>query len=158
MGFNEVDLAKQEYIFSAIFTLANHFQVFGNKVDPAVSLKQWFVLATISKFTDAPPNLGDIAKMLRTSRQNIKKITVILESKGYVQLKKDTNDLRNIQLFLTEKCFDYFKSRERQENKYMEQIFSNIDNKILSSLCDGLEKLIENIDVIMEGDENAERR
>jgi len=54
--------------------------------------------------------------------------------------------LRNIKVSLTEKCFDYFKSREQQENDYIEKIFSGIDDELLNSLQKGMSIMIENID------------
>jgi len=48
---------------------------------------------------DKPPNIGDIADVLGTSRQNIKKIANILERQGFLKMEKDKNDLRSIQLF-----------------------------------------------------------
>ena len=89
----------QAFIYAAIHTLANRLQVIGDKIDPALSTKQWFVLAAVSKFKDKPPNIGDIADVLGTSRQNIKKMANILERQGFLRMEKDKNDLRNIQLF-----------------------------------------------------------
>ena len=158
MRFPYSDLSKPAFIYGAVFLLANRMQTLGDRIDSAISTKQWFVLAAVSKFKDAPPNIGDIADLLGTSRQNIKKIANILERKGYLQLKKDPSDLRNVLLFLTDSCYDYFKSREKQENEYMERIFSDINDETQAALCRGMIKLIENIDNIMNESADLERR
>jgi DNA-binding MarR family transcriptional regulator len=158
MQYHDMNLDKESFIYGAIFSLANRMQVIGDKIDPTISVKQWFVLAAVSKFNKIPPNIGDIAQILGTSRQNIKKIANILERKGYMELKKAPNDLRNIQLFLTDSCYDYFKSREKQENEYLESIFFGFDNEMLESLCKNLGKLIENTDGMINRNIKSERQ
>ena len=157
MKINEIDIPKPDFIYGAVHLLANRLQTLGDKIDPTISTKQWFVLAAVSKFSDSPPNIGDIAMSLGTSRQNIKKIANILQKRGLLKLEKDKNDLRNILLFLTEQCQSYFKNREQQENEYLEKIFLGIDNEMLTNLCDGMYKLIENVDTILKSGSNAER-
>jgi len=146
---------KTAFIYGAIFSLANRMQTIGDKIDPDISVKQWFVLAVVSKFSQAPPNIGDVAGILGTSRQNIKKIAKILERKGYMQLQKDPDDLRNIQLLLTNRCYAYFKRREKQDNEYLGRIFSGIDDEMLSTLCLGMSKLVENTDRLIADHEKA---
>ena len=158
MKITDINMPKQAFIYGAIHMLSNRLQTVGDKIDPTISNKQWFLLAVVSKFKEAPPNIGDVAKVLGTSRQNVKKMANILERRGFLKLEKDRNDLRSIQLFLTEKCDNYFKSREQQESEYIERIFSDIDNETLDSLCIGLSKLAENIDRLLEGGINAESR
>jgi len=157
MKVTDIDMSKQAYIYAAIHLLSNRLQTVVDKIDPEISEKQWFVLAAVSKFIETPPNIGDIAKILGTSRQNIKKMGNLLEGRGFLKMEKDKNDLRNIQLFLTEKSFNYFKGREQQENEYMENIFLGIDDEMLDTLCKGMEKLIANIDTLLGGAANAER-
>ena len=150
MKITDIDIPKQAFIYAAIHLLANRMQVIGDKVDPTISSKQWFVLATVSKFNNPPPNISDIAEMLGTSRQNIKKMASILEQRGFLRLEKDKNDLRSVQLFLTEQCNEYFKGREQQEDEYLENIFLGIDDETLTILCKGMGKLIENIDALLD--------
>lgn len=156
MKVKQMEMPKQAYIYGAIHILSNRMQTLGDKIDPTISNKQWFLLAVVSKFKETPPNIGNVAEVLGTSRQNVKKMANILEKRGFLKLEKNKSDLRNIQLFLTEKCGDYFKSREQQELEYMAHIFSDIDNKTLDSLCNGLEQLSKNIDKLLGDNTNAE--
>ena len=157
MKISQIDMPKQAFIYGAIYMLANRLQTIGDRIDPTISNKQWFVLAVVSKFKEKLPNIGDVAEVLGTSRQNIKKMAIILEKQGFLKLERDKNDLRSIQLFLTEKCGAYFKSREKQEAEYMERIFSDMDDEILDALCVGMERLAKNIDSILEDKANTER-
>ena len=152
MDFSNADRAKKEYIYGAFFSLANRMQILGDKTDPEISLKQWFVLAAVFKFTGVP-NLGDISRLLGTSRQNIKKISLILEQKGYFKLEKDPDDSRNIRLYLTSKCHEYCKKREQQEYEYFRNLLCGIENETLEALYTGIKKLIENTDRMLNDEE-----
>ena len=156
MNIKDVDMSKQAFVYAAIHLLANRMQVIGDKIDPTISTKQWFLLAAVSKFKNTPPNISDIADGLGTSRQNIKKMANILEKRGFLKMKRDESDLRNIQLFLTEQCRNYFKSRDQKESEYLENIFLGIDDEMLHMLCSGMGKLVENIDSLLGGNANAE--
>jgi len=148
----EFDVPKQAFIYAAIHLLANRLQTVGDKLDPSISSKQWFLLVAVSKFTDlkgAPPNIGDIANGLGTSRQNIKKMANLLEQRGFLKLEKDKSDLRSIRLLLTERCEDYFQSREQRDDEYLERIFRGIEEETLVILCKGMGKLIENLDTVL---------
>jgi len=157
LKITDVNVSSQAFIFAAIHLLANRMQTLGDKIDPTISSKQWFVLAVISKFEDAPPNIGDAAAVLGTSRQNIKKMALILEKRGFLRLEKDASDLRNIRLFLTEQCYAYFKGREQQENQYLESIFAGIDGATLAALHGGMNKIIENMDALIDGNANTKQ-
>jgi len=150
LKLTEIDVGYDVFVFAAMHTLANRFQTLGDRIDPAMTLKQWFVLAAVNRFIDRPPNIGDIATLLGTSRQNIKKMAVILESRGFLKLEKDENDKRNILMLLTEQCNNYFKGREQQENEYIERIFRGISEDMLKNLCIGMTKLMENTDRLLE--------
>ena len=150
LKITDIDISKQAFIYAAIHILANRMQAIGNKVDPTISTKQWFVLAAVSKFNTSTPNIGDIAEALGTSRQNIMKIAKILEHRGFLKLERDENDLRSIRLFLTAQCNEYLKGREQQENKYLDNIFLGMDDEVLTVLRDGMSKLIENIDALLD--------
>lgn len=157
MKLLEMNIPPQAFIYGAIYMLANRLQIIGDRLDPTITSKQWFVLAIVSKFTEKPPNIGDVAEVFGTSRQNIKKMANILEKQGFLEFRKDKKDLRNIMLILTEKSFQYFQSRQQQEAEYMEKIFHGIDSKQLDVLCVGLKQLSINIDKLLEGKTNVER-
>lgn len=150
MKLTEMDINKQAFVFAAMHMLANRFQILGDKIDPTITNKQWFVLAAISKFTEKPPNISDIATLLGTSRQNIKKMAVILERRGFLQLEKGKHDWRSINLILTKQCLDYFKDREAQEDAYLDQIFDGVE---LNRLYKCISKLLENTDNLLGGQE-----
>ena len=150
MSMSEVNISPQEYIYMAVHMLANRLQILGDRFDPTISSKQWHVLAVISKFDKKQPNIGDVARVLGTSRQNIKKIANILQHRGFIRMEKDKSDKRNILLFLTDQCDEYYKSREQLENEYLASVFSGMDNHSLEGLMSGMSKLLGNIENLLE--------
>ena len=156
MKITDIDMSKQEFIFAAINILANRLQTLGDRIDPDITSKQWFMLVAIAHFKNTTPNIGDIATALGTSRQNVKKMANILERHGVLRMEKDKNDLRVIQLFLTERCFEYFQSRAHLELEYMSGLFAGIDEQLLEGLDIGIRKLLENTELLLneDGDDN----
>ena len=149
-----IDISPQEYIYMAIHMLANRLQILGDRFDPTISSKQWHVLAVISKFDGRQPNIGDVASVLGTSRQNIKKIANILQQRGFIRMEKDKSDMRNILLNLTEQCDEYYKGREQMEHDYLESVFSGLDDDELRSMMSGMSKLLGNIESLLERGQN----
>jgi len=147
---SEIDITPQEYIYMAIHMLANRLQILGDRFDPTISSKQWHVLAVISKFEKRQPNIGDVASVLGTSRQNIKKIADILQNRGFIRMEKDKNDMRNILLYLTEQCDEYYKGREQLEQEYLESVFSGLEEEALRNLMHGMSKLLGNVENLLE--------
>lgn len=144
-------MKNEAYIYGAIFSLSNRLQISRDKFDPNISTKQWFVLANIAQFEGGNPNLGDIAQRIGTSRQNVKKIALILEKTEYVKMKKDDKDSRHIRIVLTSKGRAYYEERAEQEDDYLKQLFDGFEEKALTELYSGLRHLMKNV-IQMERD------
>ncbi|MNZ59451.1 transcriptional repressor MprA [compost metagenome] len=136
---------REEYIFGNMFVLANRLQVLGDKVDPNITIKQWLFIAIISKCEDRLPTISEISTLIGNSRQNVKKMAVILEKQGFVELMNDSMDARIIRVSLTKKCRDYFEKREEIENLFIAKLFNGFDWELLKGLYNGLVKLSDNI-------------
>lgn len=135
----------QAYIYGAIFALSNKLQLLGDKFDSNISTKQWFLIAVIASFINEAPTISMTAERIGNSRQNIKKMAVILEKKGFLAIIRDKEDSRIQRLELTKYCRDYFKQRYEREERYMESLFINFDEDLLTGLFNGMKKLEENV-------------
>jgi len=133
-------------IFGGVFTLANKLQTLGDTMDDYMSMKQWMLIAAISKSGKESLNIGELAEIMGTSYQNVKKMAVILEKQGFLSLQKNPSDARAIMISLTEQCKEYFLQRAYIENEFLLSIFSGIDEKTISDLYEGMYRLHENID------------
>ena len=150
MSMSEIDISPREFIYMGIHMLANRLQILGDRYDPTITSKQWHVLAVISKFEKTQPNIGDVANVLGTSRQNIKKIANILQLRGFIKMEKDQRDKRNTLLHLTEQCYEYYEDKKQKEHEYLETIFSGLDDDELKNLMSGMGKLLGNIEHMLE--------
>lgn len=144
----------QAYIYGGIFALSNKLQLLGDKFDSNISTKQWFLIAVIASFENELPTISMTAGRVGSSRQNVKKMALILEKKGFLTIIKDKEDNRIQRLKLTKYCIDYFKQRHEREERYMKSLFLNLDEALLTGLFRGMKKLEENI--IRMGSQNEE--
>ena len=136
---------KKAYIFGSIFTLANRLQILGDKMDKNLTVKQWLLLAGLTRYDKEAPTLSEVAVQIGGSRQNVKKMALILEREGFLILKKDSRDARILRLELTNKCKEYLKSREEKEIKFIEELFKDFHTGHLDGLYAGIEKLSDNV-------------
>ncbi|WP_249899409.1 MarR family transcriptional regulator [Paenibacillus sp. PK3_47] len=136
---------QQAYILGTLLTLANRLQVLGDKLDERITMKQWLLVAVILKSGSTSPALSEIAVMFGSSRQNVKKMVLLLEKQGFVTLAKDEQDARILRVRLTDKCMDYFGGRSREETQFMDALFQTFGAELTGGLYSGLVRLQENI-------------
>lgn len=138
-------MEEKTFIFGAIFTLSNKLQLLGDKIDAKLTVKQWLFLAGVLKCDNDTPTLSEIAARIGSSRQNVKKMALILEKQGFVLMEKDDRDARALRIRLTDACMVHLKQRERAESRFIEELFYNFEVKELSLLSEGLKKLEKNV-------------
>ena len=139
------NLNQMATIFASIFILANKLQTLGDKVVDYMSMKQWLLIAAITKSGKASLNISELAETIGTSYQNVKKMAVILEKQGFLSIDKNPSDAREVLISLTELCEEYFSRREDIEREFLLSIFGGIDEKTISNLYNGILRLHENI-------------
>lgn len=139
------DKNMQAYIYGGIFALSNKLQLLGDKFDPNISTKQWFLIAIIASFKNEAPTISMAAERVGSSRQNVKKMAAILEKRGFLAINKDKQDGRIQRLELTKYCIDYFKQRSEREERYIENLYTDFNEVLYIGLYRGMKKLEENI-------------
>lgn len=139
------DLDKKAYIFGMIFMLSNRLQIAGDKMDPHLTVKQWFFLAGVLKCESDAPTLSEIASQIGSSRQNVKKIASILERQGFVLMEKDKSDARALRIKPTSSCMEHLKKRDGKEIQFLEQLFQGFESKELSLLSEAIGQLEKNL-------------
>lgn len=138
-------MEKKANIFASLFILANRLQVLGDSLDEQITIKQWLLIAVISKSNKEAITVSELSKFIGSSRQNVKKMADILERQGFVSLNKDPNDARVVQVSITEKCINHFKSRADLELNFIEKLFNDFDEELLDGLYRGINKLSSNV-------------
>ncbi len=139
------DMKEKAYIFGSIFILSNKLQVLGDRLDRTLTVKQWLLLAGIYKSSKENPTISEVAALIGNSRQNVKKMVVILEKAGFITIENDSNDARVQRIKLTKKCLDYLVQRGKSELDFMEQLFEGFESMELKAMVNGISRLEKNI-------------
>ncbi|MHB8061320.1 MAG: MarR family winged helix-turn-helix transcriptional regulator [Ruminiclostridium sp.] len=139
------DIEEKAHIFGSVFILANRLQVLGDRFDRNLTVKQWLLLIGILKSKESSPTISEVAGFIGNSRQNVKKMALILQKKGFLILDKDLSDARILRMSVTDKCEIYFTQRESREIEFFEKLYSGFDTNLIKGLNNGISKLGENI-------------
>lgn len=148
---------KQAYIFASMFATANRMQLLGDKLDANITIKQWLFLAAVSKSEDSAPTISEISRVAGYSRQNVKKMALILEQKGLVTIKKDESDARVSRVLLTPKCIDYFAKNDYKGVEFIDRLFNGFDERTVDCLYNGLLQLTKSITALEEENNEEEQ-
>lgn len=148
---------KEEYIIGCVSLLSNKLSQVGDIIFPDITFKQWFLLIMISKMeTGQEKNINNIAEVVGTSRQNVKKMLTSLEIKGYVVINKSAQDLRALNVGLTNKSHQYFQYNADTASQQANQLFKLFSLDEVDSFICNLKKLMAGLAMYKEGELNDE--
>ena len=152
-AFNCDTQHRMQAIFSSIFVLQNRMQTTGEKLQTQISMKQWLLLA-MTACCPEPRTLTNVGSLMGCSRQNIKKLALALEKKGFVRLLLGGNN--SVHIELTDKVGKYAEEmgeRHLQSLKLLFSDFSEDEIKLLFQLyaklytgMERVEKYVEELD------------
>ena len=143
--FNCDTLHRMQAIFSSIFVLQNRMQTAGEKLQTQISMKQWLLLA-MTACCPEPRTLTNIGNLMGCSRQNVKKLALVLEKKGFVHLQLSSNN--SVLVELTEDVQCYAEEIGERQMKALSLLFSDFSEEeigqlffLYSKLYTGLERV-----------------
>lgn len=137
---------KQFYlqqVFSTIFYISNKIQTEGDKLDKNVTVRQWMTLLAILHLPEGKANYNQIADMMGCSKQNAKKLVIVLERKGFVTIQKSDTDRRSVCIKVSESCRDILRDYYERGNLYLNDLFKNFDEEEAQTLWKLLKKLTD---------------
>ncbi len=134
MGVNMNRVEKEQFIFGSILLLANKLQIFGDKLFTDFTLKQWFLIIMMSKMENKEPTVREISDFTGTTRQNVKKMLLPLENKGFVAVEKSATDGRALKVSLTDKSYQYFNDHKNDSEIIVDRIFTAIGEEDLDTV------------------------
>ena len=134
---------KIQAIFSSIFILQNRIQTAGEKIQTEISMKQWLLLAK-TNYCKEPKTLTNVATLMGCSRQNVKKLSVALEKKGFVNLVSGSNN--SVQIKLTEKAIKYAEEMSTRHNQTLSLLFQDFTQEEIDKLFEFYSKLYVGIE------------
>lgn len=143
--FNCDTTHRMQAIFSSIFVLQNRMQTAGEKLQTKISMKQWLLLA-MTACCPEPRTLTNIGNLMGCSRQNVKKLALALEKKGFVHLQLSSNN--SVLVELTEDVQHYAEEIGERQMKALSLLFSDFSEEeigqlffLYSKLYTGLERV-----------------
>lgn len=118
-------------IFSSIFILQNRMQTAGEKIQTEISMKQWLLLAIVGCCPE-PRTLTSVGNIMGCSRQNIKKLSSVLEKKGFIRLISRANN--SVCIELTDKANEYGEQMSERHLQTLNLLFGELDDKEIEQL------------------------
>ena len=143
--FNKNRDNREQALFTSIFIIQNRIQTSGEKLQKEISMKQWLLL-TMTSICPSPKTLSNVGRMMGCSRQNIKKLALALEKKGFVKLVKGNNN--SLYIELTNKVAEYSKEIGDKQYAALKILFKKFSDEeikqffnLVSKLYVGLENM-----------------
>lgn len=133
---------SEHLVFGYVFAVANRLQRVLDAVMPEVTAKQWWLLVTLSRFTE-PPTLGELAKAADTSHQNTRQILDKLAVKGFVELVPDETDGRASRVVATERVAQWGQKTASESRRFMTQMYAGLNEEELAIVASGLMRIHE---------------
>jgi len=149
---NDLNIPMREYIFASMFALSNRLQKLGDRLNGYMTIKQWMLIAVIEKSEKQELPIGEVAAIIGSSHQNVKKMAIILQKQGFLTLTKHPDDGRSTLLSITDYCKDYFIKRAAIEEAFLHSIFQGFSAENITGLYNGLRLLQGNIEMLEEGE------
>lgn len=153
-AYNCDTLHRVQAIFSSIFVLQNRIQTAGEKLQTEISMKQWLLLA-MTECCPEPRTLTNIGNLMGCSRQNIKKLALALEKKGFVRLLLGTNN--SVCIELTDKVHAYAKEMGERHLQALKLLFSDFNEEEIEQLFRLYAKLYMGVERVEKYAEELDR-
>ncbi|MCK4567759.1 MAG: hypothetical protein KAU48_10665, partial [Candidatus Thorarchaeota archaeon] len=147
---NELNVQDMVESFGFIFLLSRRFEYVTDQVlsKDGLTTKQLLALIAIERGFETPPSISQVADVLSTTHQNMKKIALQLEKKEFIEIIRDEKDKRRSLLKTTRKNQEYWESRVGEHLQAIQGLFSSLSADEVHSFSLILKKLLEGIEVI----------
>lgn len=122
---------RMQAIFTSIFVLQNRMQTAGEKLQTEISMKQWLLLA-MAECCPEPRTLTNLGNLMGCSRQNIKKLALALEKKGFVRLMLGANN--SVCIELTEQANAYAQEMGERHLQALQLLFAGFSEEEIEQL------------------------
>lgn len=138
---------QQKAIFSTLFIAGNRLQTLFDQHIPEVSLKQFMLLSLVRQARE-PMTLTQLGRLLGCSRQNVKKLALALEKKGFVTLQANPRDPRAACICPTGRVEEFFTGSFAVYQQELQCLFAGYTDEELAALFRLLTRLYPGIDAL----------
>jgi len=142
-------------LFGALLAMGNRLQAAGDRFYDEITTKQWFVLAVLETFS-ASPTLGELARGVGSSHQNVKQLVLKLQQKGYVALAQDGRDARKNRVHRTPKCAELPEKYGARQQEFMRALYTGIRADEAEQAAGVLARMLENLEKMQTVEEGLE--
>jgi DNA-binding MarR family transcriptional regulator len=143
-------------IFFKLYQCANMMHKTGTRAvqDEGLTTQQWAVLGALSRTEAAPGmNMGDLARYLMVSRQNLSGLITRMERDGHVSVEPDQRDRRSRLVVMTPSGHQVWTEQALPKIKaYYEQALDDFSLSDMTHVLHYLLKLLDNMQAIDEAD------
>ena len=141
-----MEIPAREYLFGSIFLLSNKLQALGDGYLEEITLKQWLLLIMIHVMEKDQPSVTEVADVMGSTRQNVRKMLEVLEGKGFVALCANPLDRRTLSVALTPKAEQFFARFQSKGDAFLDRLFDGIPPEDLEATRRTVEALFENME------------
>lgn len=151
--FSATAADREKAMFTTLFIAANRLQTLFDRRIPALSLKQFLLLA-LARQAGPEATFTQLGTMLGCSRQNIQKLAAALERKGFAVVEAQPGDARAQCLRPTDRAEAYFAREFAPYAAQLHTLFSVYTEAEAQALFGLLTRLYDGI-AALEGLENG---
>lgn len=136
----------ERLLFSHIFGVAHGLQRRGDTQlkGTGMTTRQWYLMASAQAFAEQEgraPSIGECARFMGSSHQNVRQLTTRLAEKGFIRLRQDEGDQRVSRIELTEGGLSFWKEREERDARFLRDLFGILSDQEAEQTARGLQKL-----------------
>lgn len=153
-AFNCDTQHRIQAVYSSIFVLQNRMQTTGEKLQTQISMKQWLLLA-MTDCCPEPRTLTNVGSLMGCSRQNIKKLALALEKKGFVRLLSGGNN--SVHIELTDKARQYAEEMRERNLQFLELLFEDFSEIEIEQLFHFYSKLYAGVERVEQYAEELDK-
>ena len=118
---------KKNLHFAGVFIQENLLHTVFDRYNE-MSCKQWLLMSVLKAF-DTPPDLSAVARAMGCSRQNVKQLARPLEKEGYITLERSARDARSLCISYTDKGRQFSRENTARGKFVHEAIFREFSNE-----------------------------
>lgn len=135
---------KKNLLFASVFIQENMLHAIVDR-NSEISSKQWLLMAVCKSFSE-PQDLTALARYMGCSRQNIKKLALQLEKKGYISLVKSITDARSLCVEITEKGWEFNKKNTAMAESIHDALFQHFSDEDIDKYFELSVKMLQGIE------------
>lgn len=135
--------ARMQAVFASIFILQNRVQTACEKVQTGMSMKQWLLLA-MAESCPPPRTLTRVGARMGCSRQNVKKLAMSLQSRGFLRMTRGAGNA--VCLEPTNAAHEYFRGMTDRQTTVLDLLFSDLSPDQTIQLFEAVAKLYDGVE------------